>query len=243
VGHERPTRGDVRVFGHDPRQNPGAVLKKVGYVPQAPNLYDELSVADHLEMAAWLRPGFDLTGSRSRVRDLGVALQAIGRDLSGGEKAQVALSIALSTRADMLLLDEPLAHLDPLARREFLRVASRAGSSEGRTVLLSSHIISDIEEACDRLIVLGVGRILWQGPIRDALAMHSIVPDGYRMPPSDGVIARVATFPGPAGTPLTCVRHAVNGDLPGMRAATLEEVVLAYLSASRGESDTKGRSQ
>ncbi|MEO7667336.1 MAG: ABC transporter ATP-binding protein, partial [Dehalococcoidia bacterium] len=117
VGFERPTRGSVAVAGIDPWKDRSAALAHVGYIPQSPALYDALSVDDHLDLAVQLRPGFDRAYARRRLDELGIPGNQGARSLSGGQQAQVALALALGTRAKILLLDEPLASLDPLARR------------------------------------------------------------------------------------------------------------------------------
>lgn len=219
VGFERPTRGSVSVMGVDPWRDRSAALANLGYVPQSPSLYDGLSVSDHLDLAAQLRRGFDREAARRRLADLGIPAGQGARNLSGGQQAQVALALALGTHAPILLLDEPLASLDPLARREFLHVVTDAVRADGTTALLSSHIVTDVEQACDRLIVLGVGRILLHDTVATALAAHRI---------SAGVVpGAVATFLGPDGSPLSLLRDG------GERPATLEEVVLGYLASSR----------
>ena len=221
VGFERPTRGSVRVAGIDPWQDRAAALDHIGYVPQSPALYDGLSVEDHLDMALLLRPSFDREMARQRLDELGIPRSAGARTLSGGQQAQVALALALGTRAEVLLLDEPLASLDPLARREFLHVVADAVRTDGGTALLSSHIVTDVEQACDRLIVLGVGRVLLQASVADAVAAH-------RVAPADEAVGEViATFAGPAGERVALQRDG------GGRSATLEEIVLGYLAAAR----------
>jgi ABC-2 type transport system ATP-binding protein len=221
VGFERPTRGSVHVAGVDPWQNRAAALDHIGYVPQSPALYDGLTVEDHLDMAALLRPTFDRNLARERLDQLGIPRAAGARSLSGGQQAQVALAIALGTRAEVLLLDEPLASLDPLARREFLHVVTDAVRTDGGTALLSSHIVTDVEQACDRLIVLGVGRVLLQASVADAVATHRVAPA------DDAVGEVIATFAGPAGERVALQREG-NG-----RPATLEEIVLGYLASAR----------
>jgi ABC-2 type transport system ATP-binding protein len=231
VGFERPTRGGVTVGGVDPWRDRSEALTHLGYVPQSPSLYDALTVEDHLEMALMLRPGFDRAYAQDRLGQLGIPLAQAARSLSGGQQAQVALALALGTRAEILLLDEPLASLDPLARREFLHVLTDAVRADGATALLSSHIVTDVEQACDRLIVLGVGRVLLHEPVVDALAIHGIQTDGV------AAGGAVASFAGAAGERLTLVRRAdvaggAEGD--GLRPASLEEVVLGYLASGRG---------
>ena len=223
VGFERPTRGSVRVAGIDPWKDRSGVLAHLGYVPQSPALYDGLTVEDHLDMALLLRPTFDRARARERLDQLGIPRAANARSLSGGQQAQVSLALALGTRADVLLLDEPLASLDPLARREFLHVLTDAVRADGATALLSSHIVTDVEQACDRLVVLGVGRVLLHSSVLDARATH-------RVSLADDAVGEViASFAGPAGE-RTALQHDGNG-----RPATLEEIVLGYLASARSE--------
>ena len=174
VGFEQPTSGSVRVAGIDPASDPAAALRHVGYVPQQPALYRELTTADHLDLAAHLRPGFDRAVAERHLDYLAIPLRARATTLSGGQQAQVMLAVALGTRADVLLLDEPLASLDPLARSEFLTVLRTAVREGGSTALLSSHIVTDVEQVCDRLIVLGIGRVLLDDGLAHAVAGHGV---------------------------------------------------------------------
>lgn len=219
VGFEKPTRGSVRVDGIDPWKDRSGALAMLGYVPQTPSLYDGLSVADHLDLARQLRPSFDRDYARARLAQLDIPADRGARDLSGGQQAQVALALALGTRAPILLLDEPLASLDPLARREFLHVVTDAVRGDGATALLSSHIVTDVEQACDRLIVLGVGRVLLHDTVAKALAAHSISSTAHP--------DAVASFGAPDGSRIHLVRGTAD------RQATLEEVVLGYLASGR----------
>jgi ABC-2 type transport system ATP-binding protein len=225
VGFERPTAGRLLIDGVDPWRDRGGAIRRIGYVPQAASLYRELSVADHLALAARWREGFDRVAAELRLDQLDIPLDARADELSGGQQAQVGLAIALGTRAPVLLLDEPLASLDPLARREFLHVMVEAVREAGATALLSSHVITDIEQACDRLLVLGGGRPLLDVSIAEARAAHRVI-DG------DGVVdggRLVGRFPDQEGK-LVCLVEAPGG--PG-RPATLEEVVLGHLAAGR----------
>jgi ABC-2 type transport system ATP-binding protein len=219
VGFEKPTRGSASVMGADSWRERSQALGHLGYVPQSPSLYDGLSVEDHLDLARQLRPSFDRDYARSRLAQLDIPAGRGARSLSGGQQAQVALALALGTRAPILLLDEPLASLDPLARREFLHVLTDAVRGDGATALLSSHIVTDVEQACDRLIVLGVGRVLLHDSVASALAGHAIST-------SAGTDA-VAAFAAPDGSLIWLVRGA------GDRPATLDEVVLGYLASAR----------
>ena len=225
IGFERPTGGRVEVAGIDPWRNRPAALERVAYVAQSPSLYRELTVADHLALARTLRSGFDRSLAVRRLEELAIPLNGLAGRLSGGQQAQVSLALALGTRADILLLDEPLASLDPLARREFLHIVRETVRSEGSTVLLSSHVITDVEQACDHLVVLGGGRKLLDSSITDAIAEHAIAerPESVARP----IVGR---FAGPAGEPLALVRGAAG---LGYRGVSLEEVVLGYLASAR----------
>jgi ABC-2 type transport system ATP-binding protein len=226
IGFERPTAGRVFVDGVDPWKERGRAIRRVGYVPQSPSLYRELTVDDHVRLAATLRRGFDVDLARRRLDQLAIPLRSRADELSGGQQAQVGLALALGTRAPVLLLDEPLASLDPLARREFLHVLVDAVRADGATALLSSHVITDIEQACDRLLVLGGGRKLLDLSIADSIAAHRIVET--RMP-ADEV---VGTFMDVGGDLVSLVR-TTPGAAPRGRPATLEEVVLGHLAAGR----------
>ena len=219
VGFERPTNGSARVIGIDPWRHRSEALARIGYIPQSPALYDGLSVNDHLDLAVQLRPSFDRAYAEQRLGQLDIPVGRGARSLSGGQQAQVALALALGTRAHILLLDEPLAALDPLARREFLHVLTDAVRADGATALLSSHIVTDVEQACDRLIVLGVGHVLLHDTVAAAMAAHSVT--------TTERTDAVGSFAAGDGSRIHVVRGA------GERPATLEEIVLGYLASGR----------
>jgi ABC-2 type transport system ATP-binding protein len=237
IGFEGATEGRLVTGGIDPQKDRKGAVERVGYVPQSPSLYRDLTIADHIALAGTLRAGFDATMAAGYVERLSIPLGVKATELSGGEQAQVGLALALATRAQILLLDEPLASLDPLARREFLHLMVEAVRAAGATALLSSHVITDIEQACDRLVVLGKGHTLLDLSIGEALAHHRIVEapaiEAAQLAGSDAVIG---SFPAPAGEPLSLVRVAVVapvGEEPLGRPATLEEVVIGHLAAGR----------
>jgi len=234
VGFEPPTEGHLTVDGIDPWRDRSAALMRIGYVPQAPSLYRELTVAEHVAMAAAYRPAFDPSVARRRLDDLSIPLTSRADELSGGQQAQVGLALALGTRAPVLLLDEPLASLDPLARREFLHVLVDAVHADGATALLSSHVITDIEQACDHMLVLGGGRMLLDLSIAEAISEHRVIDGDLTAEAADASgravgLTLIGVFPGPANERLSLVRAAEGRGRP----ATLEEVVLGHLSAAR----------
>jgi ABC-2 type transport system ATP-binding protein len=237
IGFERATEGRLSTGGVDPQRDRAGAVSRVGYVPQTPSLYRDLSINDHIELAASLRRGFDRAMAARYVERLTIPLRARAGELSGGEGAQVGLALALATRAPILLLDEPLASLDPLARREFLHLMVEAVRAAGATALLSSHVITDIEQACDRLIVLGKGHTLLDLSVAEALAHHRIV-DGTAAEAAAiaGPDDVVGAFPAPAVEPLALVRVRALTEAssePIGRPATLEEVVIGHLAAGR----------
>ncbi len=223
LGFERPDEGRVLVTGIDPRRDRPRAVGSVGYVPQGGALYRGLTIDDHLDLARVSRPTFDRQHALARIRAVGLTANRPIGDLSGGEQAQVSLALALGTRAPLLLLDEPLANLDPLARRDFLTVLVEDVRANGSTALLSSHIVTDVEQACDRLVVLSGGRVLLDVDTAAARADHRTV-DAATL---DGRVA-IGVFAGPSGEPLALVRDGPIG-----RPTTLEEVVLGYLAAAR----------
>jgi len=194
--------------------------------------------ADFLRHIDANRAGSLLAAER-RLEQLDIPLGQDSRTLSGGQQAQVMLALALGTRAPVLVLDEPLASLDPLARREFLHVLVDAVRAAGATAVLSSHVITDIEQACDRIVVLGGGRKILDESIAEAVRAHRVV-DGDPAPSAG--LQRVAAFPGPLGEPMTLWRSdGERPDPPGFRPATLEELVLGRLASSRRQWTAEGQ--
>ena len=224
MGFERPTAGSVRVGGIDPQSDRPGALRQLGYVSQSTALYRGLSVADHLDLAAGLRVDFDTGAAQSRLEQLGIPLSQKAGALSGGQAAQVALCLALGTGAPVLLLDEPLASLDPLARHDFLNIVLATVRDEGATVMLSSHIVSDVETICDRLVVVGQGRVTLQAPIAQALAEHRLVPAAAA--PTGALVARFAL----TGGELKALIRSTDEGLP---IPSLEQLVMGYLAAAR----------
>ena len=188
VGLLAPTEGQVAVFGEQSRAQDAGTLARVSYLAQDHPLYRGFTVADMFRFGRSLNPSWDAGLAQARMAALGIPLKRKVKSLSGGQQAQVALTLALAKRAPMLLLDEPVASLDPLARLDFMRDVLAASAESGLTVLIASHVIAELERLCDWLLVLNGGRLQLAGAIDDLLAGHAM---------------------------LTVPRDAANGSLPG----------------------------
>jgi ABC-2 type transport system ATP-binding protein len=166
-----PTTGSIEVLGAQPAAGP-AQLARVGYVAQDTPIYASLSVADHLTLGARLNPGWDAALAQTRIDTLGLDRKQKAGKLSGGQRAQLALTVAVAKRPELLILDEPVASLDPLARRDFLRHLMESVADNDTSVVLSSHLVSDLERVCDYLVVLVASRVQLAGETEDLLAQH-----------------------------------------------------------------------
>jgi len=175
VGLSRPSAGSVRVLGLDPRGEAAEALPRVGFLAQEHPLYAGFTVAEMLRVGRELNPGWDDEAAHERIRELGLPLGKKVRSLSGGQRAQVALTLALAKRPELLLLDEPVASLDPLARREFLQSVLEVVAERELTVVLSSHILADLERVCDHLVILAAGRTQLVGSIDEIVASHRLL--------------------------------------------------------------------
>jgi ABC-2 type transport system ATP-binding protein len=166
-----PSTGSIEVLGAQPADGP-AQLARVGYVAQDTPIYANLSVADHLTLGAKLNPGWDPALAQTRIDALGLDRKQKAGKLSGGQRAQLALTVAVAKRPELLILDEPVASLDPLARRDFLRHLMESVADNDTSVILSSHLVSDLERVCDYLVVLVASRVQLAGETEDLLAQH-----------------------------------------------------------------------
>jgi len=240
VGLNCPTTGEVRVFGSSPREQPAGVLPRIGFLAQDRPLYRGFTVGAMLTMGRKLNPRWDDSLAHSRLDSLHIPLEHKVGHLSGGQQAQVALVMALAKRPDLLLLDEPVAALDPLARREFLQTLMQATIEDGLTVLLSSHIIGDLERVCDYLILLSASRVQLTGDIEPLVARHKLLVG----PRSDAAgIAHIHTVVQAVHAERqTTLLVRTNGHIwdPAWQVhdVSLEEIVLAYLGQSSPDQPT-----
>ncbi|NRQ33723.1 ABC transporter ATP-binding protein [Nonomuraea sp. NN258] len=235
-GRLEPTAGGITVLGGRPGGT-SAQLAKVGFVAQDTPVYANLTVAEHLRLGARLNPRWDDGMARERIARLGLVPAHRAGRLSGGQRAQLALTLGLAKRPDLLILDEPAAALDPLARHEFLRGLTEAAAEHGLSVVFSSHLVSDVERVCDYLVVLVDSRVQIAGSTDRLVAAHHRI-TGPRRDPGDP----------PAGQYVVSARHTdrrstfvVRADAPmsdpdrTVSRITLEDLVLAYLDRGAAE--------
>jgi ABC-2 type transport system ATP-binding protein len=242
TGMLTPTRGTITVLGERPAAGP-AQLARVGFVAQDTAVYARMTVADHLRLGAWLNPGWDGELARQRIWRLALDPKRRAGSLSGGERAQLALTLAMAKRPELLILDEPVASLDPLARREFLQGLMEAVAEQRLSVVLSSHLVADLERVCDYLVVLVASKVRVAGEVSDLLASHHRLSGPRRDPGSL-----------PAGQEVITESHTdkqssllIRTDGPvldpawAVKPVSMEDLVLAYMS--RAGDDTPARRQ
>jgi ABC-2 type transport system ATP-binding protein len=234
VGLLAPTSGSITVLGGRPG-NGAAQLEKVGFVAQDTPVYAGLSVAKHLRMGAYLNKGWDNELAESRIDQLGLDPRQKAGSLSGGQRAQLALTLAVARRPELLMLDEPVASLDPLARREFLQSLMEIVAKDGVSVMLSSHLIADLERVCDYLVILMASHVQLSGEVTELAGSHWRLTGPRRDPgslPSDQEVIeeshtdKQSMFLVRTGQPVLDPAWTV-------KPVTLEDLVLAYLSNPR----------
>jgi ABC-2 type transport system ATP-binding protein len=174
VGLAAPSAGKVTVLGGRPAGSPAA-LDGIAFVAQDTPLYKNLSVADMVYITRNLNRRFDQEFARQRLAELGIPLRRRSGKLSGGQQAQVALTLALARRPQLLILDEPVAMLDPIARHDFMATVAAAAAADGVSVVLSSHVLTELERVTSYLVLLSRGQVRLAGEVKDLLATHQAV--------------------------------------------------------------------
>jgi ABC-2 type transport system ATP-binding protein len=234
VGLLEPSAGTIGVLGDRPGSGP-AQLARVGFLAQDSPTYARLTVGQHLRMGGWLNPGWDATLALSRVQELELDLRQRAGTLSGGQRAQLALTLAVAKRPELLLLDEPVASLDPLARREFLQTLMGIVAREGVSVVLSSHLVADLERVCDYLVVLVAGRVAVAGDVDALLASHHRL-TGLRREPVNlpaSQVAIEASHVDKQSTLLVRTEGPIIDPAWTVTPVTLDDIVLAYMRQAR----------
>jgi ABC-2 type transport system ATP-binding protein len=231
VGLLAPTSGTITVLDRRPNDGP-AQLGRVGFVAQDTPTYAGLSVAKHLRMGAYLNANWDQELAEGRIDQLGLDPRQKAGSLSGGQRAQLALTLAIAKQPELLLLDEPVASLDPLARREFLQGLMEIVAKHDVSVVLSSHLIADLERVCDYLVVLVASHVQLAGEVADLLAAHYRLSgprrDPRSLPASQQVIEQSHTDK--QSTFLVRTSEPILDPAWSVKPVTFDDLVLAYLS-------------
>jgi ABC-2 type transport system ATP-binding protein len=239
VGMLAPTAGSIEVVGGSPGAN-AAQLARVGFVAQETPVYGGLSIADHLRFGAHTNPGWDADLANDRIARLGLDPTQKAGKLSGGQRAQLALTLAIAKRPELLILDEPVASLDPLARREFLQSLMSFIAEHKASVILSSHLVSDLERVCDYLVVLVASRVQIAGEVEHLLATHHRIVGPRVDPASLGPDLHVIEASHTDRQSTLIVRSEQPIDDPqshqerqwSVEQLSLEDLVLAYMAGA-----------
>jgi ABC-2 type transport system ATP-binding protein len=234
VGLLRATTGTIDVLGERPASGP-AQLARVGFVAQDTPTYPTLSVGDHLRLGARMNPGWDHEIADERIAALGFDRRQRTGSLSGGQRAQLALTLAVAKRPELLVLDEPVAGLDPLARREFLRHLMATVAEFGMSVVLSSHLVADLERVCDYLVVLVASHVQLAGEVDDLLASHFLLTGPRRdvaSLPADQTVVE-ASHTDVQSTLLVRTDAPILDPAWTVASVGMEDLVLAYMGQGR----------
>jgi len=234
VGLLRPTSGALSVLGRHPAGG-RAQLARVGFVAQDTPTYNGLSVDDHLRLGAWLNPRWDGAAAKRRIGQLGFDPRQKAGKLSGGQRAQLALTLAIAKRPEVLILDEPLASLDPLARHDFMQQLMDAVAEHQLSVVRSSHLVADLQHVCNYLVVLASSRVQIAGEVEGLLASHRRL-TGTRRDPT-GLPVDQDVIEASYADRLTTLLVRINGPIldPTWRVepVSLADLVLAYMTKAR----------
>lgn len=229
MGLTDPTCGTITIGGGLPAGSEAA-LPRVAFLAQDHPLYRRFTVRDHIRLGRYLNKNFDGAFTQARLEELGIPLGRAAGKLSGGQRAQVALTLALAKRASVLLLDEPVASLDPLARRDFMAQLMRTVADTGTTVVLSSHVVSELERVCDYLVVLSSSEVQVAGGVEDLLAAHRRLVGPVSDGPPHGVQAVIErSAPGRQVSLIARLSGPVLDPAWASHPLSLEDLALAYL--------------
>jgi ABC-2 type transport system ATP-binding protein len=235
TGMLAPSAGEIEVCGGTPAAD-AAQLANVGYVAQDTPVYPGLTVAEHLRLGARTNPRWDDALAQRRVRQLRLDPRQRAGRLSGGQRAQLALTLGLAKRPELLVLDEPVASLDPLARREFLQALMEAVAEDQFSVVLSSHVVSDLERVCDYVVVLVDSQVRVAGDVEELVATHHRLVGPRRDPgglPSDQHVV-AASHTDRQTTVVVRTASQILDPAWSVSRLGLEDLVLAYMSDAGG---------
>jgi ABC-2 type transport system ATP-binding protein len=234
MGLSTPSAGDLTVLG-DLRPGSLPALDAIGFVAQDVPVYRGFSVDDMVTLTRNLNRSFDVAHARRRLADLGIGLRKRAGQLSGGQRAQLALTLALARHPRLLVLDEPTASLDPLARHDFMATVMAAMAEDGVSVVLSSHLLAELERVADHVVLMSGGRVCLDGPVEDLLAGHRLVTTRTGPATFDPGWEVVESSTAGAQTHQLVRLRSPGSGLPAgcdARPVGIEELAMAYLRTS-----------
>jgi ABC-2 type transport system ATP-binding protein len=233
AGISTPSTGTINVLGQSPRTQSIEALARVAYLDQDRPLYNDFRVEEILRFGRELNPRWDEVRARRHLEELRISLTSRIGKLSGGQQAQVALTMCLAKRPELLLLDEPVAALDPLAREDLMQILLESVEENGTTVLLSSHAVADLATVCDYVIFLSASRVQFAGELDHVLAVHRLLvgPVGTESTSLDEATIISSITAGRQSTLLVRCEQPLLDPAWEVLEPTLEEIVLAYLRA------------
>ena len=242
AGLSRPTSGSINVLGDVPGHENAALLKRVGYLDQERPLYRGFRVAEMLRFGEGTNPTWDMESAHSYVEQLGISLRDRVDSLSGGQRAQVALTMSLAKQPDLLLLDEPAAALDPVAREDLLRLLMRQVAERDTTVVLSTHALGDVGSICDYLVILSNSKVVLADDLEFVAESHRFLRTDSTSPPAmpEGVTVIDTRTSNRDVTLLVRMTLPLVDETWQVSEPTLDEIIMAYLrlgtSFAAGES-------
>ena len=239
VGLLRPNSGVLEVLGLSPQTHLAELLPQIAFVGQEKALYPTFSVREMLRFGQELNPTFDVPYAEAYLRKLDIPLDRQTRKLSGGQKAHVAIVLALAKHPRLLVLDEPFANLDPLSRHQLMQTLMEAAAADGNSVLISSHQVSDLEKICDSLVVLANARVLLAGDIEELVDAHRWVTVDPTWKESLGPGITIIHEEAAMRTTRLLVRLDGLCSFLGLpeeqEKVNLEEMILGYLALNKGQ--------
>jgi ABC-2 type transport system ATP-binding protein len=241
AGVNAPSEGVVTVLGKSPRTQTADALSRTAYLDQDRPLYKDFRVDEILRFGRELNPRWDDERAQRHLEELRISQASRVAQLSGGQQAQVALTMCLAKRPELLLLDEPVAALDPLARENLMHILLQSVADDGTTVLLSSHAVTDLATICDYVIILSASRVQFAGELDEVLGVHRILVGsaGTVSLTLDGATVISSITAGRQSTLVVRAEHPIIDPSWEVFEPTLDEIVLAYLRADSLANETQ----
>lgn len=243
AGLSRPTSGEIYVLGEEPIGNSASFLSRIGYLDQERPLYRGFRVDEMFRFGEGTNPTWNMTTAHAYVDQLGISLRDRVNNLSGGQQAQVALTMCLAKQPELLILDEPAAALDPVAREDLLRLLMREVAARATSVVLSTHALGDVGSICDYLVIMSHSTIVLADDLEFVVESHRFLgapsPNVPELP--EGVTVIDTRTSSRDVTYLVRMTLPLSDETWEITQPTLDEVIMAYLRLARDSASTSSR--